>query len=223
MVKDSNPRRGVGLSTATIVALAIRLADDEGLDALTMRRLATELSVTPMALYWHFTDKNALLEAMAEHAVEGIVVADATDAPWQDRLRAALTSTLTVLAAHPWLTTMRRRVIRSPNYLRVIETLLDIMRTAGYDDRQAVIALDMVLDNVAQLATRISTAPTSPSADNSTAETRAQLRALAAAGYPRIAAAAEPLTTPDDPTAADLIIDVLVRGLDANTPQPDRD
>jgi TetR/AcrR family transcriptional regulator, tetracycline repressor protein len=219
MAGDTNRGRRTGLSAEAIVALAIRLADKDGLEALTMRRLATELAVTPMALYWHFRDKNALIEAMAEHAIEGIVIVDAADAPWQDRLRAALESTLTVLAAHPWLTTMRRRMIPTPNYLRTIETLLDIMRTAGYNDRQAVIALDLVLDNIAQIAGRDHASSTSPT-DDSVEAARTQLHALDAAGYPRIAAAAEPLTTPDDPTAADLVIDVLIRGLAANAPPP---
>ena len=49
-----------------MVGIAIRLADEEGLEALTIRRLAKELHVTPTALYWHFTDKQALLDALAD-------------------------------------------------------------------------------------------------------------------------------------------------------------
>ena len=54
------------LSRDTIVAGAIALADAEGLDAVTIRRLAQDHEVTPMALYWHFKDKGELLDGIAE-------------------------------------------------------------------------------------------------------------------------------------------------------------
>ena len=54
------------LSRDTIVAGAIELADAEGLDAVTIRRLAQDHDVTPMALYWHFKDKGELLDGIAE-------------------------------------------------------------------------------------------------------------------------------------------------------------
>lgn len=207
------------MSAEVIVVLAVRLADEGGLKRVTMRRLASELSVTPMALYWHFADKDALIQAMAEHVVSDIVVVDSSDAPWPDRLRSILASTLPVLIAHPWLGHLRRRVIPTPNYLRIIETLLEVMQSAGYDDRRAVIAVDTVLDGVALLAGRIGDVPVLPAQGaGPDPSPREQLRALGPAGYPRLAAAAEALTSGDGPEAADLLIEILVRGVEAAAP-----
>ncbi len=54
------------LSRAAVVDRALELADTDGLDALTIRRLATELGVTPMALYWHFRSKEELIAGLAD-------------------------------------------------------------------------------------------------------------------------------------------------------------
>ena len=66
MAKRSAPTR-VRLSRETIVASAVALADAEGLEAVTIRRLAQEHGVTPMAMYWHFSDKDSLLDAPARN------------------------------------------------------------------------------------------------------------------------------------------------------------
>ncbi len=68
------------LGKATLVDRAIELADSEGLDAVTIRRLAQELGVSPMALYWHCADKDALLTAMSERLWDEIA-ADLDTAP----------------------------------------------------------------------------------------------------------------------------------------------
>src|ERR1700729_255933 len=60
-----NPSRPK-LDREVVVDAALQVADTEGLEAVTIRRLAQELSVTPMALYWHFKDKEALLGAVAD-------------------------------------------------------------------------------------------------------------------------------------------------------------
>ena len=74
------------LSADRIVELAIRHADAGGLEHVSMRRLAGELSVTPMALYWHFANRDALLEAMAEQVAGEVAHDDDPDAPsWTPR------------------------------------------------------------------------------------------------------------------------------------------
>jgi AcrR family transcriptional regulator len=58
------------LDREAVVDAALRIADAEGLEVVTIRRLAHELSVTPMALYWHFKDKDRLLAAVADRLWE---------------------------------------------------------------------------------------------------------------------------------------------------------
>src|ERR1700748_2831143 len=75
------------LTRAVVVDRALQLADADGLEALTIRKLATDLRVTPMALYWHFRSKDELLEGLAERIWSEIDVNVDRAAPWPDQLR----------------------------------------------------------------------------------------------------------------------------------------
>src|ERR1700737_3218392 len=76
------------LSPDTIVDGAIALADAEGLDAVTIRRLAQDHDVTPMALYWHFKDKGELLDGIAERLLADVRLPTPCPKPWPAQLRA---------------------------------------------------------------------------------------------------------------------------------------
>src|SRR5689334_25387975 len=76
------------LSKATVAERALRLADEEGLEAVTIRRLAQELGVTPMALYWHFKSKDELLLGIVDHSLSGVRADRTAGDPWQKQLRA---------------------------------------------------------------------------------------------------------------------------------------
>ena len=88
------------LSKHTVTESALKLADADGLDALTIRKLAEHLGVTPMALYWHFRSKEELLEGVAEQVWGEIDVNVDPDAPWWAQLQGLLESLVTVLRAH---------------------------------------------------------------------------------------------------------------------------
>jgi len=85
------------LTRAAVVDRALALADKLGLDALTIRKLATALGVTPMALYWHFRGKDELLGALAERVWSEIDLTVDRTAPWTEQIRALLESLLKVL------------------------------------------------------------------------------------------------------------------------------
>jgi TetR/AcrR family tetracycline transcriptional repressor len=102
-----NPRTSAKprLRRDLVVDTAIAMADSEGLEAVTIRRLAQELGVTPMALYWHFADKDALLVAVSERLWEDIAteldIMPATgDDGWAD-LQLITESVMAVLRRHP--------------------------------------------------------------------------------------------------------------------------
>ena len=80
------------LSKRAVVDRALKLADANGLDALTIRKLAQDLGVTPMALYWHFRSKEDLLEGMAERVWGEIDVHVEEAVPWWAQLQAGLES-----------------------------------------------------------------------------------------------------------------------------------
>src|ERR1700760_1857663 len=89
------------LTRAVVVDRALQLADADGLEALTIRKLATDLGVTPMALYWHFRSKDELLEGLAERVWSEIDLTVDPAAPWDTQLRGLFASLLAVLRAHP--------------------------------------------------------------------------------------------------------------------------
>ncbi len=130
------------LSRAAVAQAALDLADREGLDALTVRRLATGLGVTPMALYWHFRDKDALLDGVVEQLLSQVRLPEldggADPAPWDERLEEALGALLTALAAHPAVAELAKsRILESEAGREVSERILGQLRRGGFTAERA--------------------------------------------------------------------------------------
>ncbi|MFI7585444.1 TetR/AcrR family transcriptional regulator [Spongisporangium articulatum] len=127
------------LSREAVASAALALADAEGIDALTIRRLATDLGVTPMALYWHFKDKDALLDGIAEAVLlEVRLPDDDPTGPWDARLGALLDALLTPLAAHPAVAELlKKRVLLSEPGREITERALTLLRAGGFDAERA--------------------------------------------------------------------------------------
>src|SRR5438067_5604661 len=126
------------LSKQAVVERALALADSGGPDALTIRRLAGELGVTPMALYWHFRSKEELLVGLADRIWSEIRSDVDRGAPWPSQLRALMESLIEVLRAHPsasrLLVASEKQSEASRN---VTEVTLAVLRDAGFDARHA--------------------------------------------------------------------------------------
>jgi TetR/AcrR family transcriptional regulator, tetracycline repressor protein len=101
--RSGRPRAGEErLSREAILTAALRIVDDEGIDALTMRRLASTLGVNPMSLYHHLPNKAAVLAGLAELVFAGLEFPDPGDAvPWQEQLKDAAQAYRDGLRAHP--------------------------------------------------------------------------------------------------------------------------
>lgn len=93
--------RDAPLHRTEIVEAALRLLDDEGLAALTMRRLGGELGVEGMALYRHFPNKDALVDAVAAHLLDLVELPDPEAVPWRRGVHAVADSYRQVGLAHP--------------------------------------------------------------------------------------------------------------------------
>ncbi|THG31811.1 TetR/AcrR family transcriptional regulator C-terminal domain-containing protein [Naasia lichenicola] len=101
--RSGSPRRnGAPLSAQTIVAAGLLVADGEGIAALSMRRVATELDTAPMSLYRHVRDKDQLLLGMMDAAMSEVTLPD-PPASWRDGLEIAATALWTTFRRHPWL------------------------------------------------------------------------------------------------------------------------
>src|SRR3954452_2943595 len=90
----------ISLDPDAVVAGALRIVDEQGLEALTVRKVADAFGVTPMALYWHFANKEALLDAVGDAVVAGLSIPD-EGLGLEDYLRQAMTALIEVMRKHP--------------------------------------------------------------------------------------------------------------------------
>jgi AcrR family transcriptional regulator len=129
------------LSRELIVSTARRIANEEGLGALSMRRLGYELDVWPMSLYRHFRDKDELLDAIVDSAAEE--VAAPAGGPWRARLRTLLADTRAMLGEDPeGLRTRFPRALETEGMLQLTEGGVAILREAGLPPEDAARAWD---------------------------------------------------------------------------------
>jgi TetR/AcrR family transcriptional regulator, tetracycline repressor protein len=222
MVEDN--RRGAPnrttLTPRAIIEGALALADAEGLEAVTIRRLAKGLGVTPMALYWHFRSKDELLEGVASSIFEEVDLSVNASAGWQEQLRALLGSLLGVLRAHPSAAILlSTRTVSSEGGLRATEVALDILRRGEFSPAEATQIARHALSTVANL---VGGEPGVVARDESgemiDARRRARLflESLPPERYPRLVEAAGPLSegvAPDTYFAFGL--DLLLAGIEA--------
>lgn len=121
-----------GLSRQRVVVEAIRLADREGVDGLSMRRLAGVLGAGAMSLYHYVANKDQLLDAMIDVVFDEIELPP-EDSDWQSAMRREATSARDVLARHPWATAlMESRTTPGPANLRHREAVTACLRRAGF-------------------------------------------------------------------------------------------
>jgi AcrR family transcriptional regulator len=119
-----------------LVDTAIGLANDGGLDAVSLRRVARRLDVTPMALYRYVENKEDLLDAMAER-LYAEVIAETPMGDWWDVLADLARSTRRVLLAQPWAAPLFARPLAGPSSLALDELLRDALRRGGFSSADA--------------------------------------------------------------------------------------
>ncbi|MDT7693325.1 MAG: hypothetical protein QOI75_2692 [Pseudonocardiales bacterium] len=137
-------RRGPrpGLTVDAVVASAIALADSAGLDAVTMRQLATALGVAPMTLYTYVPGKAELLDLMLDTVYGELPLADSSGQPWRSRLAAVAEQNRALYTAHPWAAEISTaRPPLGPGQLAKYEHELAALDGLGLDD----VTMDAVL------------------------------------------------------------------------------
>ena len=131
------PRR-VPLSRERVLRAAVALADRIGIDALTMRTLADELGVVPMALYKHVANKDELLDGMVDIVFSEIEFPSG-GADWKTALRQRAIATRAALARHRWaIGLMESRTRPGPANLRHHNAVMACLRQAGFSFQMAV-------------------------------------------------------------------------------------
>jgi AcrR family transcriptional regulator len=120
-----------------VLRQALALADSEGIDALSMRRLGRELDAGAMSLYHHVANKEELLDGMVDLVFAEIHLPE-RGGDWQAAMRARAGSVRDVLARHPWaISLMESRTTPGPANLRHREAVTAVLRVAGFSVRMA--------------------------------------------------------------------------------------
>ncbi|MGH2922928.1 MAG: TetR/AcrR family transcriptional regulator C-terminal domain-containing protein [Solirubrobacterales bacterium] len=129
-----------GLSSERIADVALELVDSEGVEALTMRRLAAELGVAAMTLYGYFRSKEELLDLAVERGARRYDLSPG-EGEWRERLRSLITTMWRSLVEHPSAVQIRAsKPILSPAAMRAAEAGMTILREAGLDTRDSAAA-----------------------------------------------------------------------------------
>lgn len=190
---DGWPNLRNPVSSITEVATAVELMRAEGLQRVTMRRLAQELDTGPASLYVYVANTAELHAAILEELL-GAVDLGPVPGDWRDRLGAVLVSYTRVLFEHPSLAHSAMLARPSgPNYLALVEAILVLLHEGGVPDAQAAWGVDVLLQvATATAAEQSARARSADAADERNALADA-LRGVTAVTHPRIAALGDDL------------------------------
>ncbi|MFH8798317.1 TetR/AcrR family transcriptional regulator [Streptomyces sp. NPDC017936] len=124
------------LSRGRVLAAAVALADEGGVDALSMRRIAQSLGVVPMALYKHVANKNELLDGMID-VLMGEIDPPAAGTDWKTAVRRRVLSARRMLLRHPWApavieSRVKARPTPTPAVLEYLDSMIGIFRSGGF-------------------------------------------------------------------------------------------
>jgi AcrR family transcriptional regulator len=140
---------------AEIVAAAVRIADAEGVDAVSMRRLADELGVATMTPYTHVASKDELLDLMRDAVAAEMLLPEPLPEDWRAALRAIADRTRAAYEAHPWsLDATPRRPRARINRLRHVEQSIGIVLRLGLPSETSRAVLLSIDDYVIGYCTR---------------------------------------------------------------------
>jgi TetR/AcrR family transcriptional regulator, tetracycline repressor protein len=209
------------LSKAAVVERGLALADAEGLEAVTIRRLAAELGVTPMALYWHFRNKDELLTGLAEALWGELDTRVDPGDVWPDQLRGLLESLVRVLRRHPSASQLligsEKRMSEAANVAS--EIALEVLGRGGFDAEHSAAIVRQALFTAVMLAmSEPGFEPGMTEAERVEHQRQAQVRLalLPPDRFPMLVAAAGPMTACDNPDFHYQVgVDVFIAGVQA--------
>lgn len=152
--KSERTDHPTGLDRDRIIAVSVRLLDAEGPAKFSMRRLAAELGVTAMSLYWYVDTKDDLLELALDSVYTEIVTLpgtadDGTDTDWRDELRELAVSYRALLVRHPWVSPLVGKFLNiGPHSMEFSTAVQRVMRGTGLPAHGQMGALSAVFQFV---------------------------------------------------------------------------
>jgi AcrR family transcriptional regulator len=210
------------LTRQGIIDAALAILREEGLDKVTMRRIAVALDTGPASLYVYVNNTGDLHAQILDALLGPVVEAAPARGSWRDRLKALLTSYLRLLADYPQIARMIMSTQPSgPNYLALAEAVLALLVEGGVSDQAAAWGLDLLL----LYATAIVVEHSAPTPARQRADEAAALATSIATAdqtrYPHVVRLREALVSGDAAARTDWAFDVLLDGiLTAGTRHP---
>lgn len=129
--QDDTPREP--LNRARALEAAVALADESGIDSVSMRNLAGRLGVVPMALYKHVANKDDLLGGMVDVVIAEYDLEAPTGTDWKEGIRARVLSAREALGRHPWARqVIETRTTRTPSVLGYMDALAGVFIAGGF-------------------------------------------------------------------------------------------
>lgn len=209
------------LTREGIVATAVAVMQAEGLNRVTMRRLAQELDTGPASLYVYLRNTAELHAAMLEELLGRVDLAPVTaEGDWRERLIGLLSSYILILFEQPGLA--QSALVTRPNgpaYLSLAEGILALLDAGGVPPARAAWAVDLLLHFATSTAAEQGTRQRAIDADDEQDALVAALRAAPADTFPHIAALGSELLSGEGPDRLRWGFGVLINGI-VQTPRP---
>lgn len=206
------------LSRGLIVETALRVLRAEGLDGVSMRRVAQELNTGAASLYAHVANKEELLELMLDRIAAEIRLPEPDPARWQEQIKEIARECRRVWTAHADISLYSLgNIPTGPNLLAIAERQLELMRLGGVPDQVAAWFVDrlaLYVDADAFEGTvYLSRVKEGWNPDTYFAQIHDYFAGLPAERYPNIVSMADTLTAGGDDERFEFGLDLIVRGL----------
>jgi AcrR family transcriptional regulator len=216
----SGSRRRDPLSRDAIIDAAIKILDAEGVDALTVRRLARALDTGPATLYWHIRSKDELGEQVYDRLMAEIDLPEPDPSRWQEQLKDIGRQSYRVMLRHNDAVRLSLgRVPVGPNMLRIMEWSLALLRGAGLPDRAAAYFGDMMGRFIDASVLEVTMSPGGEDSD-AHAAVHQYFANLPADRFPNMTAIAGSMFMGDDDDRFEFGLDLLIKGLAAHARPP---
>ncbi|WP_369393268.1 TetR/AcrR family transcriptional regulator [Streptomyces sp. CG1] len=186
MAQQAEPARRKPLNRDRVLRAAVALADRVGIGALSMRSLAHELDVVPMALYKHVANKEQLLDGMVD-VIVGEIEPPAGEADWKSAIRRRILSARRALLRHPWASrVIESRTAPTPGVLDYLNSIIGMFRAGGLSADLTHHAMHALGSRVWGFTQELFPASPSPAPAGAHPQAPAALLGEMAARYPHI-------------------------------------
>jgi AcrR family transcriptional regulator len=202
------------LTRPGIIDAALVILRDEGLNKVTMRRIAAALDTGPASLYVYVRNTEDLHAQILDALLEPVTTSKPAAGPWRDRLKALLTSYRDVLFAHPEIARMALSTHPSgPHYLALVDAILALLSEGGVSDRAAAWGLDLLLLHPTAVAVEQSAPASFSQKPDELSVLAEKIAAVDPTRYPHLGRLGDELTSGDGQARSDWAFEVLLDGI----------